>query len=162
MINTCVGSRNADGTVTVPSGTWMLNSAGKHRCAVSIKSGASVILTTLDFFVCVEANPYGALGIEVYIASGGLDPGDYYVSISDDDYSFTTTQGLPVGGVIRFDSTMGYASTYASEASSTPIESNLVITQSTTGTQLANGVILSLAQISTNANVQAIIDNYSE
>lgn len=52
------GTVNEDGTVTVPLAAWMLEVAGTVTCDVSVVGGEDNRLTTMTFWVEVQAASY--------------------------------------------------------------------------------------------------------
>lgn len=95
----------------------------------------------------------------LYVASAELPPGTYHFTfgngwgthvVSGKSYQFTTTQAIPAGGQIQISRNNNFwewgapdqapstwrAHTFASNAATTPLDSNLELTEGTSGTDL--------------------------
>lgn len=131
---TFTGEVNEDGTVKVMIPSWALVLEGVCNCNISFIETDGTILSTMPFNIVV--NPSNATEIIVYVVYGNpLPAGTYYITIDDEDYSFTTTEEIPIGGTIRFSRDFTLASTYKCKV----IEKDLPITNEAEGTKLSEG-----------------------
>lgn len=138
----------ADGTGAVVSGTvangkaaveiddYILEVAGAVTLSLEISKGGEILTTTHCNLTVQKADASG--WIRVYIADSSKAAGNYYITIGGVSYSFTTSQAIPAGGSVYFSSNNATAETR--DATGAVIETGLVLTEGTTGTQLVTDV----------------------
>lgn len=126
----------ANGKATVEIDDYILEVAGAVTLSLEISKGGEILTTTHCNLTVQKADANG--WIRVYVADANKVAGNYYITIGGVSYSFTTSQAIPTGGSVYFSSNNATAETR--NATGTVIETGLVLTEGTTGTQLVSDV----------------------
>ena len=126
----------ADGKAAVEIDDYILEVAGAVTLSLEISKGGEILTTTHCNLTVQKADANG--WIRVYVADANKVAGNYYITIGGVSYSFTTSQAIPAGGSVYFSSNNATAETR--DATGAVIETGLVLTEGTTGTQLVTDV----------------------
>ena len=133
------GSVNLDGSATILLSEWALVVNGFANCSLTIVEGNSV-LTTLSFQLYIQESEYNISGSIVYYLTGGtLNPGTYTLYIGNLPYTFATSEVMPSGAVIVFNSANTAATIYQTINLQAIIESGITVTQENSGIILPGG-----------------------
>ena len=130
------GIINNDGTTTVEIDDYILEVVGSASLSIEVAIGDE-ILTSASFNLTIQRAD-GNGWLRVYVAAASLAAGNYYITIGDTPYAFTTTQAIPAGGSIYFASEGGTAQTR--DASGNVLDASLTLTAGTSGTELTSDV----------------------
>ena len=130
------GIINNDGTTTVEIDDYILEVVGSASLSIEVAIGDE-ILTSASFNLTIQRAD-GNGWLRVYVAAASLAAGNYYITIGDTPYAFTTTQTIPAGGAIYFNSEGGTAQTR--DASGNVLDASLTLTAGTSGTELTSDV----------------------
>ena len=115
-------------TFLVPD--WVLMVCGLCHVCVTITDN-NTVLSTLNFQIFAEANPYNNQKIVYYNYKGFLAAGTYYIIDNATPYSFTTTIGVPLGGAITYSN--GYITTWQTAELQDVIETDIPVIQQIAG-----------------------------
>lgn len=126
----------ADGKAAVEIDDYILEVNGAVTLSLEISKDGETLTTPSCNLTIQKADANG--WIRVYIADSSKAAGNYYITIGGVSYSFTTSQAIPAGGSVYFSSNNATAETR--DATGTVIETGLVLTEGTTGTQLVTDV----------------------
>ena len=130
------GIINNDGTTTVEIDDYILEVVGSASLSIEVAIGDE-ILTSASFNLTIQRAD-GNGWLRVYVAAASLAAGNYYITIGDTPYAFTTTQAIPAGGSVYFASEGGTAQTR--DASGNVLDASLTLTAGTSGTELTSDV----------------------
>ena len=130
------GIINNDGTTTVEIDDYILEVVGSASLSIEVAIGDE-ILTSASFNLTIQRAD-GNGWLRVYVAAANLAAGNYYITIGDTPYAFTTTQAIPAGGSVYFASEGGTAQTR--DASGNVLDASLTLTAGTSGTELTSDV----------------------
>ena len=130
------GIINNDGTTTVEIDDYILEVVGSASLSIEVAIGDE-ILTSASFNLTIQRAD-GNGWLRVYVAAASLAAGNYYITIGDTPYAFTTTQAIPAGGSIYFASEGGTAQTR--DASGNVLDASLPVSIASTGTELTSDV----------------------
>lgn len=130
------GIINNDGTTTVEIDDYILEVVGSASLSIEVAIGDE-ILTSASFNLTIQRAD-GNGWLRVYVAAASLAAGNYYITIGDTPYAFTTTQAIPAGGSVYFASEGGTAQTR--DASGNVLDASLPVTIASTGTELTSDV----------------------
>ena len=126
----------ANGKATVEIDDYILEVNGAVTLSLEISKDGEILTTPSCNLTIQKADANG--WIRVYVADANKVAGNYYITIGGVSYSFTTSQAIPAGGSVYFSSSNATAETR--DATGTVIETGLVLTEGTTGTQLVTDV----------------------
>lgn len=126
----------ANGKATVEIDDYILEVNGAVTLSLEISKDGETLTTPSCNLTIQKADASG--WIRVYVADANKVAGNYYITIGGVSYSFTTSQAIPTGGSVYFSSNNATAETR--DATGTVIETGLVLTEGTTGTQLVTDV----------------------
>lgn len=126
----------ANGKATVEIDDYILEVNGAVTLSLEISKDGETLTTPSCNLTVQKADANG--WIRVYVADANKVAGNYYITIGGVSYSFTTSQAIPAGGSVYFSSNNATAETR--DATGTVIETGLVLTEGTTGTQLVTDV----------------------
>ena len=126
----------ANGKATVEIDDYILEVNGAVTLSLEISKDGETLTTPSCNLTVQKADANG--WIRVYVADANKVAGNYYITIGGVSYSFTTSQAIPAGGSVYFSSNNATAETR--NAAGTVIETGLVLTEGTTGTQLVTDV----------------------
>lgn len=130
------GTVNGDGTALVEIDETVLEVAGAASLSIEVTSGGQVLTSASCNLTVQKADASG--WVKVYVAAASVSAGTYYITIAGQSYSFTTTQAIPAGGAIYFNSEGGTAQTR--DASGNVLDASLTLTAGTSGTELTSDV----------------------
>lgn len=130
------GSVNGDGTALVEIDEAVLEVAGAASLSIEVTSGGQVLTSASCNLTVQKADASG--WVKVYVAAASVSAGTYHISLAGQSYSFTTTQAIPAGGAIYFNSDGGTAQTR--DASGNVLDASLTLTAGTSGTELTSDV----------------------
>lgn len=130
------GSVNGDGTALVEIDETVLEVAGAASLSIEVTSGGQVLTSASCNLTVQKADASG--WVKVYVAAASVSAGTYHISLAGQSYSFTTTQTIPAGGAIYFNSDGGTAQTR--DASGNVLDAALTLTAGTSGTELTSDV----------------------
>lgn len=130
------GTVNGDGTALVEIDETVLEVAGAASLSIEVTSGGQVLTSASCNLTVQKADASG--WVKVYVAAASVSAGTYYITIAGQSYSFTTTQTIPAGGAIYFNTDGGTAQTR--DASGNVLDASLTLTAGTSGTELTSDV----------------------
>ena len=130
------GTVNGDGTALVEIDETVLEVAGAASLSIEVTSGGQVLTSASCNLTVQKADASG--WVKVYVAAASVSAGTYHISLAGQSYSFTTTQTIPAGGAIYFNSDGGTAQTR--DASGNVLDASLTLTAGTSGTELTSDV----------------------
>lgn len=130
------GTVNGDGTALVEIDETVLEVAGAASLSIEVTSGGQVLTSASCNLTVQKADASG--WVKVYVAAASVSAGTYYITLAGQSYSFTTTQAIPAGGAIYFNTDGGTAQTR--DASGNVLDASLTLTAGTSGTELTSDV----------------------
>lgn len=130
------GTVNGDGTALVEIDETVLEVAGAASLSIEVTSGGQVLTSASCNLSVQKADASG--WVKVYVAAASVSAGTYHISLGGQSYSFTTTQTIPAGGAIYFNTDGGTAQTR--DASGNVLDASLTLTAGTSGTELTSDV----------------------
>ena len=133
-------------TTTYGTQKFKVTAHNQHKNALNVAAPTMTLLMNRVIY----SRPFDATNA-IYHAPDGLAAGNYYLTLpagydvangGAKSYQFTLAQAVPAGGVIMFpwayntDAALTKVSTFATPATTVAIESNVSVTEGTTGTFL--------------------------